>query len=147
MLAGVITGLAAMVGLGVGIGYATWGGSTEARASFLRPLRPSLGAPFQGPAAVHRAFLGVEVDTGTGTGTGASGAHVVAVVPTSPAAKAGIVSGDTITAFGSTTVTSASGLARAVSAAKPGSTVKVSWTTTSGAHKSATITLGTRAGA
>ncbi|WP_375422871.1 S1C family serine protease [uncultured Friedmanniella sp.] len=106
-----------------------------------------------------RAYVGVQVtDTATtypnasygGYSTGssagsagedASGAAVAAVVDGSPAAKAGIEAGDTITGVGSTTIGSASDLSTALAKYGVGDEVKVTWTDASGTTQHATVTL------
>jgi len=104
------------------------------------------------------AFLGVEVasstvsDSGYGYGYGddsngdagtstASGATIAGVVDGDAAAEAGLEAGDTITEVGSTTVTDAAGLTKALSTMNPGDQIKVTWTTADGAAQSATVTL------
>ena len=103
-----------------------------------------------GPAA----FLGVEVapsavsDSAYGygrsssaAGTTGSGATVAGVVDGDAADDAGIAAGDTITRVGSTTVTDASGLTKALSTMQPGDKVTVTWTTADGEQQSAAVTL------
>ncbi|HEY0237074.1 MAG TPA: trypsin-like peptidase domain-containing protein [Friedmanniella sp.] len=94
------------------------------------------------------AFLGVQVestatsDSGYAYGDGAaSGATIAGVVDGDAAADAGLAAGDTITKVGSTTVTDAAGLTRALSTMNPGDRVKVAWTTADGDSRSATVTL------
>lgn len=139
----------AIIGAGIGIGYAVWG-SGSSNASAVSPLRP--GAPSHRSApttpAHSAAFLGVEISpggflTGAATRKGA-GAHVIKVVAGSPAAKAGIASGDTITAFGTRRVASGLTLQFDVQHDAPGQSVKVAWTTSSGKHESATVKLAKR---
>ena len=107
------------------------------------------------------AFLGVEVSPGSsatrnhfgfattptalpattsGTST-ASGAHVVGVLSGTPAASAGLGTGDVITSLGGATVTSANTLTKVIEKYRPGDTVKVVWTSATGQSHSATITL------
>ncbi len=97
----------------------------------------------------YPAFVGVEVaasDTSGrfgsgGTTTTGSGAVVSGVVAGTPAASAGIVAGDTITAVGSTTITSSADLSTALSQYKAGQSVKITWTDASGQSHTATVTL------
>lgn len=126
------------LGVGVAIGYGVWN-TSQAPAASVRPFAP-FPNQFRLPPSTqsNRAFLGVEVTAGSTSG---SGAHVDYVLPTSPAAKAGIVSGDTITAVGSTSVTSPASLRSAIDAHKPGQHVKISWTTSTGKKQTATVTL------
>ncbi|SEQ85554.1 serine protease, S1-C subfamily, contains C-terminal PDZ domain [Microlunatus flavus] len=105
-----------------------------------------------GPAA----FLGVEVAPtfvsdsaygygrrgyGDGGGSDAAGATIAGVVDGDAADKAGLAAGDTITQVGSTTVTDAAGLTKALAAMEPGDKVTVTWTTAGGAQQSASVTL------
>lgn len=97
------------------------------------------------------AFLGVQVastavsDSGYGYGYGdsssAAGATIAGVVDGDAADDAGLAAGDTITKVGSTTVTDAAGLTKALSTMNPGDRVKITWTTPDGASQSATVTL------
>ena len=59
------------------------------------------------------------------------------------AEKAGIRAGDVITSVGGRTVTSATELHDAVSPHRPGDTVSVGWTDTTGQRHTASIRLGT----
>jgi S1-C subfamily serine protease len=97
------------------------------------------------------AFLGVQVATsltsdagygyGSAYGTSATGAAIAGVVTGDAADDAGLEAGDTITRVGSTTVTDAAGLTRALSTMNPGDKVTVTWTTSDGGQQSATVTL------
>lgn len=154
----VLAGLA-MIALGVGIGFSAWGSTSSAAArsgrvhlfrpgSPIRPARPSI------PVTGAGGFLGVDIAPGglaapaTGTapagGSSSPGAHVVGVVATSPAAKAGIVAGDVITKFGTHSVGSAPTLQFDVRYDSPGQHVKVTWSTAAGKQQSATVTLAKR---
>jgi S1-C subfamily serine protease len=100
------------------------------------------------------AFLGVQIastttdDSGYGYGYGddsgsssASGATIAGVVDGDAAAEAGLAAGDTITKVGSTAVTDAAGLTKALSTMNPGDKVTITWTTDAGDSASATVTL------
>lgn len=89
------------------------------------------------------AFLGVEVTSmGYFRGTSFfSGALVDAVVPASPAEKAGIGYGDVITSFGGRSITSATALTTAVLKASPGTKVELRWVDQYGTSHHATVTL------
>jgi len=112
------------------------------------------GNESNGVSLGYPAFLGVAVSNGSmpgmmipgpgigGTGT-VAGALLAHVYADTPAASAGLVAGDTITALGGVPVTSADGLSAAISGYKPGDSVSVTWTDTSGATQSATVTLAT----
>jgi S1-C subfamily serine protease len=103
-------------------------------------------------ATVHvgaTAFLGVQVADISSSPfrngsapTAAAGATIVAVVPSSPASKAGLLPGDVITALDGQAVTSASALERIVLAAKPGAKVTITYTDSSGQSQNAAVTLG-----
>jgi S1-C subfamily serine protease len=79
------------------------------------------------------AFLGV--------GLGKTGTTVQGVYQGTPAAKAGIVAGDRITAVDGTTVSTATQLHDLVAKHSPGSSVTVTWTTAQGASHTGTVTL------
>ena len=132
----------AMVALGLGIGYSVWGGASTPAAA-----RNGAGVPLPRispfTAAGRGGFLGVRIAT-TPSLTTTSGAHVEGVVASSPAARAGIVKGDTITGFGTRTVASARTLAIDVIRVSPGTREKVEWVTTTGKHEAATVTLARR---
>jgi S1-C subfamily serine protease len=89
------------------------------------------------------AFLGVQLST-TSTGlpgaTG-TGAVVGGVIADTPAAQAGLVAGDTITAVDGATVTSGDDLSAALADHAPGDQVQLTWTTATGASQTATVTL------
>jgi S1-C subfamily serine protease len=97
----------------------------------------------------YPAFLGVAVannggampglgSSGLGTVAGAQLAHVYAGTP---AASAGLVAGDAIIAIDGVAVTSADGLLAAISSHKPGDSVRLTWTDSSGSTHSATVKL------
>ena len=79
------------------------------------------------------AFLGI--------GLGGSSAQVGRLYAGTPAAKAGIVAGDTITRVGTTRVRTAAQLRRAVTSYSPGDHVRLSWTDTGGTTHVAMVTL------
>jgi putative serine protease PepD len=86
----------------------------------------------------HRAALGVSLaDNPSGTG-----AVVAAVQSGGPAAKAGIVVGDTIEAIDGKRVTSTDDLATALAAMAPGEKVTVMVTRPDGTSSTHTVTLG-----
>lgn len=88
-------------------------------------------------------FLGVSV-SGTGSSLGANaptGASVASVIPGSPADKAGIVAGDTITGVDTTTVDSSTALTASLRAHHPGDQVSVTWVSSDGTSHTATVTL------
>ena len=107
------------------------------------------------------AFLGVEVssdDTSTGssqgygygegygqqdTGYAVSGAAVAGVVDASPAARAGLAEGDTITAIGGTAITSADQVSTLLKKQDAGDSVTITWTDTNGTSHTKAVTLTT----
>jgi S1-C subfamily serine protease len=106
-------------------------------------------------ATVHvgaTAFLGVQVQTaisggygdypGGGYGTPTAGALIAGVVGGGPAASAGLVPGDVITAINGTTISSPSAISPIVLRLKPGAKVTVAFTDQSGTSNTATVTLG-----
>jgi S1-C subfamily serine protease len=86
----------------------------------------------------HRAYLGVEIGN-----TGGAGVLVQRITPGGPAARAGLVAGDVITAVNSTRTPTLDDLTSALSELKPGTTVTLEVTTQHGAHKTLHLTLGT----
>jgi S1-C subfamily serine protease len=85
------------------------------------------------------AFLGVDVDISPPAGT--SGAVLQQVVGGGPAAQAGLGAGDVITALGGSPVTSANDLTNLISHHHPGDNVQVTWTDSSGASHTASVSL------
>ncbi|HEV7653518.1 MAG TPA: trypsin-like peptidase domain-containing protein [Mycobacteriales bacterium] len=81
------------------------------------------------------AFLGVELANGT------TGATISGTVSDSPAAKAGLAEGDTITAVDGSTVDSSTALSAALAKHAVGDQVRLTWTDTSGTSHTATVTL------
>ncbi|WP_228374442.1 S1C family serine protease [Demequina rhizosphaerae] len=71
----------------------------------------------------------------------AEGAQVQYVYEGTPAAEAGLAAGDTITSVDGTAVASGSELASLLDAYEPGDSVALTWTDTTGATQSATVTL------
>jgi S1-C subfamily serine protease len=88
-------------------------------------------------------FLGVAVQDGSGVfgGSGSTGATVSSVVSGSPAANAGIRTGDTITSVNGQSVSSAQDLTTQLRSHHPGDTVTISWTDSSGSTHTATVKL------
>jgi S1-C subfamily serine protease len=97
-------------------------------------------------ATVHvggTAFLGVQIDPSGyyNGGTYNAGVIVTGVVPGSPVAKAGIVSGDVITALDGHPVQSQTALVSLLLPHHPGEKVKLTWVDQLSTTHSATITL------
>ena len=106
-------------------------------------------------ATVHigaTAFLGVQVESaasggyggypGDGYGSATAGALIAGVVDGGPAATAGLVPGDVISAVNGQTISSPTDIAPIVLKLKPGATVMVAYTDQTGVSQSATVTLG-----
>jgi len=125
----------------------TTAGSTKAGTSYAVPIGTALSVVSQietgadagtvrvGPAG----FLGVQPATQEATGNGVT---VVKVVSGSPAAKAGMTAGSKLTKVGDTTVKAGMNLASVIRGLEPGQQVAISWVTSSGRDKTATVTLG-----
>lgn len=77
----------------------------------------------------------------TSSTSGSSGALVVGVIAGTPAKSSGLATGDVITSIGGQTVTSVNDVTKIVMGYHPGQSVKVTWTTPSGATQSATVAL------
>jgi len=96
----------------------------------------------QSSSTVHiggSAYLGVEV---SGSALGA-GIDVVGVQPNTPAASAGIVAGDSITAVNGQAATTPDQLHTLLNAHRPGDRVQVTFTDQTGASHTVTVTLAT----
>ncbi len=94
------------------------------------------------------AFLGVQVSSSTGgryrySQAAGSGALISGVVSGTPAANAGLVAGDTITAIDGTSITDPSDLTSALAGHTPGQQITVTWVNGSGAARSTAVTLAT----
>ena len=90
--------------------------------------------------SVQHAYLGVSVTEPTG---GTAGAQLAEVRSGGPAAGAGLEVGDVVTAVDGDTVASAAELQAAIDAHRPGDRVVVDYIR-NGAHRTVTVTLGTR---
>jgi S1-C subfamily serine protease len=87
-----------------------------------------------------RGYLGIEVRASDPL-TNDGGALVIGVTPGSPAARAGIQPGDTITDAAGQIVTSADSLTEILQKTKPGQQVGVGWADDAGTIHHATVTL------
>jgi S1-C subfamily serine protease len=145
---------------------ATRGFQTSSNQGYAIPINQALTIAGQieagkGSANVHigtTAFLGVEVSdagssssipgfnvnggTGNSSNNTSTGADIESVIQGSPAAKAGLTAGDTITAVGGQNVTSAESLTTVMQAKSPGQSVQVTYTDSSGAQHTTTVVLG-----
>jgi S1-C subfamily serine protease len=105
-------------------------------------------------ATVHvgaTAFLGVQLQSadqgygggdGFGDGSGASGAIVANVVSGSAAEKAGLHSGDDLTAVDGTSIASVDQVGSVIGRHRPGDRVAVTYTDGDGSQHTTTVTLG-----
>jgi S1-C subfamily serine protease len=89
----------------------------------------------------YPAFLGVSVAPDGTASTAAAGATVAGVLDGTAAAKGGLVAGDVITSVGGVAVTSAGSLEAALHQHRPGDSVRVRWTDTSGQSHRASLVL------
>ncbi|OLE01537.1 MAG: hypothetical protein AUG91_01035 [Actinobacteria bacterium 13_1_20CM_4_69_9] len=85
------------------------------------------------------AFMGVQL--GNGPPFADQGATIVGLVPGGPAAAAGLVPGDVITAVSGRAVSGPSDIEPIILAHKPGDKVTVTYTDASGQSQTASITL------
>ena len=96
---------------------------------------------------VEHAYVGVSLNNST---TSTPGAEISgngagnAVVPGSPAAKAGLVQGDVITKVDDTPVTNPDAFISVISGYKPGQTVNLTVVSPSGKKSVVKVTLGVR---
>jgi S1-C subfamily serine protease len=86
------------------------------------------------------AFLGIEVGRPS-AGDTPRGVPVAGVLPDSPAEKAGLGAGDTVTALDGHAVASSNALVRLLLQRRPGTTATVTWRDVSGTRRSARVTL------
>jgi putative serine protease PepD len=94
----------------------------------------------------HRAELGVRVITVVGLDGQPAGVGVVSVVPSGPAAAAGVQAGEVITAVNNTPVHGTSELAQVLAKLDPGQTVPVTLSTPAGSTRTVMVTLDQLAG-
>ena len=110
------TAIVSPTGGSVGIGFAV---PSEIAIRIVNDLRDK--------GRIDRGWLGVSVQDGPGgpAGRPGSGVTIAGIDRTGPAAKAGLRSGDVVTAVNGDRVDSARGLIRAVAATPPGNAVKL----------------------
>ncbi|MDX6342837.1 MAG: hypothetical protein QOH87_2975 [Trebonia sp.] len=109
----------------------------------------------QGSSTAHigaTAFLGLEIanssSSGQGFGQGSSqgssqGVEIAGTQSGTPAAQAGIVQGDVVTALDGKSVSTGTNITEILVGHHPGDKVSITWTDTSGQSHTATLTLGT----
>jgi S1-C subfamily serine protease len=97
------------------------------------------------------AFLGIEVDPtlaspfpgyGNGSTGTTSGVAIAQTVPSTPAANSALTSGDVIVSVNGQSVTTITALDNILAALKPGDTVQIGYTNTSGAQATLSLVLG-----
>lgn len=137
--------LASTAGQVIGMNTAAGGGRFRSQnVGFAIPINHALDiarriSSGESSDTIHNgtpAFLGVAMAPGS---TG--GATLAGVEPGMPAATAGLTGGDTITAIGSDSVSTAEDLSALIKKHRPGDKVKVTWRTAQGQSRSATVTL------
>jgi S1-C subfamily serine protease len=147
-------------GTGGGTGSSgTGSGSTATTQAYSIPINEAVTMAKQieagnASSTVHigsTGFLGIEVAPadsssgstgGFGSGSGTtSGAEIEGTLSGSPAATAGLAEGDVITSVAGQSVTSSSSISSILATDHPGDKVSVTWTDTSGASQTSTITL------
>jgi len=101
------------------------------------------GGDGSGYGSGAQSQFGEGADGGYGSGSSVAGAEIAGVTANGPAAAAGLVAGDTITAIDGTAVSSTTALQTAIKGHQPGDKVTVTWTDTSGQSHTATVTLTT----
>jgi S1-C subfamily serine protease len=128
-------------------------GGTSQTQGFAIPINEALSIAKEiqagtSSAEVHvggTGFVGVEVDSAQqaeAQGIKANaGALVAGIITGSPAGKAGLSAGDLITSVNGQHVTSSLSLQAALQQHHPGDKVTIGWTTQSGKHQTATVTL------
>ena len=95
-------------------------------------------------ATVHvgrTAFLGIEVGRASGFAEGRTGVPVGGVLAHSPAARAGLASGDQVVAVDGHSVSTSNGLVRLLLTKHPGEKVRVAWLDASGNRHTVQLTL------
>ncbi len=133
-------------------GYQFQGQSSQTQA-FAIPINKAMAIVRQieagtTSASVHigaTAFLGLQIagqnSGGFGGQNGAGGVTVAGTVSGSPAAKAGLVQGDVITAVGGQSVSTAEDIPLALVKHHPGDSISITWLDASGQSHTATVTL------
>ncbi len=118
------------------------GGAT---VSFAIPINHALSIARQIDAGQASSTIRIGLPGFLGVGVAASssgnGATVSSVAAGTPAAKAGLVAGDTITAVDGTAITGGTGLTTALHPHHPGDRVSLTWVSAAGASHTATVTL------
>ncbi|MEO6879476.1 MAG: trypsin-like peptidase domain-containing protein, partial [Mycobacteriaceae bacterium] len=129
--------------IGIDTAAATSPSNGTTSAGFAIPINSALSlakqiTTKQASATIH---LGYPAFLGVGFSPNATSATVGLVYPSSPAAQAGLVAGDTITAVDGTAIADTATLHDAITAHQPGDSVTLTWTDAAGASHTATVSL------
>jgi S1-C subfamily serine protease len=143
---GVVVGIDTAASASARGGFAT-AADTRETAGFAIPITTATAIAArivagETSSTIHQgqpAFLGVQITRARA----ADGATISGVVPSSPAASAGLEAGDTITAVDGTAVDSSQGLSEVLASHQPRDRVTVSWSDTASESHTATVTLTT----
>jgi S1-C subfamily serine protease len=137
------------------------GQSGQAEQAYSIPINEALSIAKQieagtGTSDIHigaTAFIGIGLDSSNNSGSngfggfggqgnqGTSGVSIANVVSGSPAANAGLTGGDSITAIGGQSVSSAEDVAHALVKYHPGNSISISWVDQNGQSHTTTLTL------
>ncbi len=101
----------------------------------------SIAAQIESGQESSTIHIGTPAFLGVGLQDSFNGVVIADVADGSPAAQAGLASGDVITALGDTSIDSAQALSSAIAAHEPGDHVTVTWTDSAGQSHSASVTL------
>ena len=101
----------------------------------------------QGSSTIHigaAAMLGVEVEPtgGTSSGTSQPGALIASIIPSTPAAAAGLAAGDVITSVNGQAINSPNDLSTQMGELHPGDKITIGYTNANGQHETVSLTLG-----
>jgi S1-C subfamily serine protease len=124
------------------LGMVTAGSSAGAHRGFAIPIRHALlyARLIMGGKSSSTIHIGPTAFLGVGLQDGSAGPRVNQIVPGKPAEAAGLVVGDVITSLNGATVSSSADVRKAVLGLVPGTAVPITWTDSSGAPQTGTIT-------
>ncbi|MBE7163487.1 MAG: PDZ domain-containing protein, partial [Williamsia herbipolensis] len=130
--------------VGIDTAASAQNGSNTASVAYAIPIDDAMKVVDQIESGVETSSVQIGLPAFIGVGisqTTTGGAGVTSVLDGGPADKAGITAGSVITAVGGKSVTSGDSLKTRLGAYDPGERVTITWTDTSGATQSATVTL------
>jgi S1-C subfamily serine protease len=124
-------------------------GNASATQGYAIPINTALSIAKQieagqASSVIHigpTAFIGIGIAPSTEQST--SGVTIAGAQQGTPAAAAGLVEGDVITALNGTAVSTGTQISEALIQQHPGDKITLTWTNTAGQSQTATITLGT----